>query len=240
MRACCGQGLIFFLCAAEIGAKRLFRIEGELALACRSYVDAVIAAQARGLTVNVEAGLGEITILIDKTIPDIGKFSARLFSGSAIDFIERQHILRHAFRAKGWLPYPHQRKMLVVDHLDEGGDALLIFFIPFRRSGWQTYAFLGDCLSVVRTDHHDDSSRFLLVQYLSDVVGPVEMIVAHKAGGAIYPGYNLKIGVQRESNIKAFGQTVADEITDNKNLFGIWLFLDELDCRGRSRWRRRS
>ncbi len=73
-----GQGLILFLRPAEIGAKRFFGIESKLALACRSDVDAVIAAQACGLAVDIEASLGKIAFFIDKTIPDIGEFASRL------------------------------------------------------------------------------------------------------------------------------------------------------------------
>ncbi len=63
------------------------------------------------------------------------------------------------------------------------------------------------------------------------------MVIADKAGRAVYARYDLEIGVRSEGKVEPFRKTIANEISDNQNLPGIRLLVHEFDS-GARHWRR--
>src|SRR5690606_8858450 len=132
----------------------------------------------------------------------------------------------------------HRRRADPVDRLaiglqrqQEPLDTLLISLLPLVRSRCEPTILGPDLLAVIGADHDHDHVRLVLRQYLGDLAGPIEMIIADEAGravGAVDHGQARLLGKRL---VEPPGEAAGDEVADHQNLAGIGILGLDLDRR---------
>ncbi len=206
---------------AQQAAHRLFDVEGDFALARRRQVDTVGGSEPHLLAVDIGARDDELAVLVGKPVPDIDELAAGACDLALVKLIELHRAFGQLIRTEGRQADPDEGDMAVRHQLGKLLYALLIGEEPGVGAVFFVEAVADDLLAVVGADHHDDDRWLQLIQHGGQLLWPVIIILAHKAGGDGAAGLDDDAGRCRKGVCQSIAEPTCQKIADDEDRLGV-------------------